>query len=181
MGRMEIRPRLSPRVAAVLAVGLSACGDPIGDPDIFTFPDVVDFRGDYGVTHTFSVPGTARTAGCTGDAQLSTDQLFGFGGTLDIDASGPCAGLPGDVGQVVGAISGSQTITFSVEGLRDPLAAIGCSITGGPRNFEGTFTTRQVVDVVRVQTLRGTRDVRATCDGGPEEVGARWEIRASRR
>jgi hypothetical protein len=34
-------------------------------------------------------------------------------------------------------------------------------------------------DLALVQTLRGTRDLRAECDG--EEVDARWEIRASRR
>lgn len=167
-------------LGASWAVWLSACGDPIGNPDPFMFPDAIDFRGEYSVNHLFSVPGTARSSGCTGDALLGSDLGLGFSGTIGIDASGPCAVLPGDVGQIVGAVSG-QTISFSVEGLADPLAAIGCSITGGLRHFDGTYTTRQVVDVTRVQTLRGTREVNATCEGLAGEVPARWEIRATRR
>ena len=46
--------------------------------------------------------------------------------------------------------------------------------------FEGSYSIREVPgDLAVVQTLRGTREVRAEC--GDEEVDARWEIRASRR
>jgi hypothetical protein len=143
-------------------------------------PDLVDFGGDYSVTHAFSIPGMARSAGCTGDAQLSSDLGLGFTGNIDIDASGPCRGLSGRAGQVVGSVR-NEAITFSVGGLEDPLEVIQCTMVGGSLAFEGSFSTRQVGEVVRVQSLRGTRDVRATCDGVSGETTARWVIRANRR
>ncbi|MGH7572902.1 MAG: hypothetical protein ACREMK_13825 [Gemmatimonadota bacterium] len=183
MDRSESRsgsPFRTVGVFGVFAVWLSACGNPVGSPDDFFPPGITDFNGRYAISHSFSVPGTARGAGCTGDADISSDLDFAFSGTIDIDASGPCSALPGRVGQLVGSVRG-ETITFSVEGLQDPLSVIGCSATGGVRNFEGSFTTRQFGDVMRVQTLRGTLDARAICDGESGETTARWEIHASRR
>ena len=166
-----------PLVAAGLL--LSACSDPVGLVDPFIQPDLVEFDGRFSVTHSFSVPGTALSAGCTGDADLDSDRGIQFSGTIDIDASGPCADLANRVGQILGAIRG-DAITFSVGGLPDPLAAIECSTIGGSQVFEGSYSIREVPgDLAVVQTLRGTREVRAEC--GDEEVDARWEIRASRR
>lgn len=168
-------------VAGIVTVWLSACGNPVGDPDpLFPPPEVIDFSGRYTVSHTFLLPGTARSAGCTGDAELSSDFGFAFGGSIDIDASGPCSALTGRPGELLGSVRG-QTITFSVQGLQDPLDVIGCSSTGGARNFEGSFSTRLFGDVMRVQTFRGTLDARASCDGESGETTARWEIHAARR
>jgi hypothetical protein len=169
-----------PALAAIGAsLGLAACTDPAGIPDPIILPELVDFSGRYSVTHSFSVPGTARSAGCTGDADLSSNQGLAFGGTIDIDASGPCAEITNRVGQILGSVR-SEEITFSVSGLPDPMAALECATIGGPEAFVGSYTTRLLPDdVALVQTLRGTRDLRADCDD--EEVDARWEIRASRR
>ncbi len=184
MGRAVSRsgtPFRTVDVAGIVAVWLAACGNPVGNPDPFFIPpDITDFNGSYSVSHTFSVPGTARSSGCPGDAQLSTDLGLAFSGTIDIDASGPCSALPARVGEMVGSVRG-QTITFSVEGLQDPLGVIGCSATGGVRNFEGSYSTRLFGDVMRVQTFRGTLDARAICDVESGEITARWEIRATRR
>ena len=168
-------------VFAVVAACLipSACSEPVGLVDPFIQPELVEFDGRFSVTHSFSVPGTAIVAGCTGDADLDSDRGIQFSGTIDIDASGPCADITNRVGQILGAIRG-QTITFSVSGLPDPMAAIECTMIGGSQVFEGSFTIREVPgDLAVVQSLRGTRELRAEC--GDEEVDARWEIRASRR
>ena len=168
-------------VAAVVTLWTTACGNPVGNPDPFFIPPTItDFNGNYGISHTFSVPGTARTAGCTGNADLRTDNVFAFGGTIDIDAAGFCAALPDREGELVGSIRGDE-ITFSVEGFQDPLAVIGCSSIGGGRSFEGSFRTRQFGDVMRVQSFRGTLDALGICDGEIGETQVRWEIRASRR
>ena len=92
--------------------------------------------GRFSVSHSFSVPGTALSAGCTGDADLDSDRGIQFSGTIDIDASGPCADLANRVGQILGAIRG-DAITFSVGGLPDPLAAIECSTIGGSQVYTG--------------------------------------------
>lgn len=171
------------RIASVAGVliGMTACGSPVGNPDpILLPPEVSDFNGQYGITHTFSVPGTARSIGCTGDAQLSSDFALAFSGTIGIHASGACAALPDRDGAIVGSIR-DETITFSIDGLQDALGVIGCSATGGVRNFEGSFSTRLVGNVKRVQTFRGILDARALCDVESGETTARWEIRATRR
>lgn len=161
------------------SIAASACSEPVALVDPFIQPELVEFDGRFSVTHFFSVPGTPLSAGCTGDADLSSDLGLGFSGTIDIDASGPCADIPNRVGQILGAVRG-EGITFSLSGLPDPMAAIECSTIGGSRAFEGSYTVREVAgDLALVQTLRGTRDLRADCGG--EEVDARWEIRASRR
>lgn len=166
---------------AGIIVWLSACGNPVGNPDPFFIPpEITDFNGLYSVSHIFSVPGTARSVGCTGDAQLSTDLGLAFSGIVDIHASGPCTALPDRDGAIVGSVR-DETITFSIDGLQDPLGVIGCSATGGIRNFEGSFSTRLFGDVKRVQTFRGTLDARAICDVQSGEITARWEIRATRR
>lgn len=171
--------RPSGAALAVVAISLSACSDPVGLVDPFIQPDLVEFDGRFSVTHSFSVPGTAISAGCTGDADLDSDRGIQFSGTIDIDASGPCADITNRVGQILGAIRG-DAITFSVSGLPDPMAAIECTMIGGSPVFEGSYTIREVPgDLAVVQTLRGTRDLRAEC--GDEEVDARWEIHASRR
>ena len=164
---------------AVVATCFSACSEPVGLADPFIQPDLVEFDGRFSVTHSFSLPGTATSAGCTGDADLDSDRGIQFSGTIDIDASGPCAGITNKVGQILGSIRG-EAITFAVSGLPDPMAAIGCSTIGGPLVFEGSYTVREVPDdLAVVQTLRGTRELRAMC--GDAEVDARWEIHASRR
>ena len=181
MGRRSHTVRFAlPAIAAVrVSLGLAACTDPSGIPGPIVLPELVDFNGRYSVTHSFSVPGTALTAGCTGDADLSSNLGLAFGGTIDIDASGPCAEITNRVGQLLGSVRGEE-ITFSLSGLPDPMAALGCATIGGPEAFLGSYTTRLLPDdVALVQTLRGTRDLRADCDDG--EVDARWEIRASRR
>ncbi|HWC06131.1 MAG TPA: hypothetical protein VG799_02665 [Gemmatimonadota bacterium] len=166
-------------VFAVVALCFSACSDPVGLADPFIQPDLVEFDGRFSVTHSFSVPGTSISAGCTGDADLDSDRGIQFTGTIDIDASGPCADITNRVGQILGSIRG-QAITFAVSGLPDPMAAIECTTIGGPPVFEGSYTIREVPgDLALVQTLRGTRELRAMC--GDAEVDARWEIRASRR
>lgn len=173
-----------PHSGAVLLglAGLSVllgCSEPAGVTDPFILPELVDFEGRFSVTHSVSVPGTSRAAGCTGDADLNSGFGLAFSGTIDINASGPCAGITNRVGQILGAVRG-EAITFSVNGLPDPMAALGCSIIGGSQAFEGSYTTRLLPDdIALVQTLRGTRDLRAECDA--QEVDARWEIRASRR
>ncbi|MGH7558924.1 MAG: hypothetical protein ACREMD_14300 [Gemmatimonadota bacterium] len=178
--RARVHAKALAGLAALVAVWLSACGNPVGNPDPFIPPAIVVFNGDYTISHTFSVPGTARGSGCTGDAKISSEVGLAFGGTIDIDASGSCSSLPHRFGELLGAIRG-PTITFSVVGLHDPLAVIGCSSAGAVGNFKGSFTTRPFGDLTRVQSFGGTVDVRATCDGEPGETMARWEIRASRR
>ncbi|HKY61036.1 MAG TPA: hypothetical protein VJP59_08500 [Gemmatimonadota bacterium] len=178
MGRGIHLPHVLLGVVGVLVVP-SACSEPVGLVDPIILPELVEFDGRFSVTHSFSVPGTPVSASCTGDADLSSGFELAFSGTIDIDASGPCAGITNRVGQILGAIRG-EAITFSVSGLPDPMAAIECSMVGGPEAFEGSYTVREVPgDLAVVQTLRGTRDLRADCGG--EEVDARWEIRASRR
>lgn len=179
MGRASHAPRVVVHTVVGVSLALSACSEPAGVPDPFILPDLVEFEGRFSVTHSFSVPGTAISAGCTGDADLSSGVGLAFGGTIDIDASGPCADITNRVGQILGSIRG-ETITFSVSGLPDPMAAIECSTVGGPAAFEGSYTIREVPgDLAIVQTLRGTRDLTAECGG--EEVPARWEIHARRR
>lgn len=166
---------------AVVSAALAAtvCSEPAGVPDEFILPDLIEFDGRFGVTHTFSVPGTPTSAGCTGVADLNSGIGLAFDGTINIDASGPCAAFPARIGQILGSIR-DEVITFSVSGVPDPMAAIQCSTVGGPEGFEGSFTIREVPgDLAVVQTLRGTRDLVAQC--GDDEVTARWEIRASRR
>lgn len=168
-------------VIAVVAACLSssACSEPVGQADPFILPELVEFDGRFSVTHSFSVPGTAISASCTGDADLDSDRGIQFSGTIDIDASGPCSDITSRVGQILGSIRG-EAITFSVSGIPDPMAAIECVTVGGAPVFEGSYTIREVPgDLALVQTMRGTRELRAEC--GSEEVGARWEIRASRR
>jgi hypothetical protein len=179
MGRASHAPRVVVHTVVGVSLVLSGCSEPAGVPDPFILPDLVEFEGRFSVTHSFSVPGTAISAGCTGDADLSSGVGLAFSGTIDIDASGPCADIPNRVGQILGSIRG-EIITFSLSGLPDPLAAIECSTIGGPAAFEGSYTIREVAgDLAVLQTLRGTRDLRAEC--GDEEVLARWEIRARRR
>lgn len=179
MSRASLVPRAIVHAVFGVSLGLSACSDPVGSPDPIILPELVEFEGRFSVTHSFSIPGTAISVGCTGDADLSSGVGLAFGGTIDIDASGPCADIPIRVGQILGSIRGA-IITFSLSGLPDPLAAIECSTIGGPAAFEGSYTIREVPgDLAVLQTLRGTRELRAEC--GDEEVTARWEIRASRR
>jgi hypothetical protein len=179
MGRASCTPCVVVQAVVGFSLALSACSEPVGLVDPFILPELVEFEGRFSVTHSLSVPGTVVSAGCTGDADLSSGFGLAFSGTIDIDASGPCADITNRVGQILGAVRG-EGITFSVSGLPDPMAAIDCSIIGGPQAFEGSYTIREVAgDLALVQTLRGTRDLRAECDG--EEVDARWEIRASRR
>ncbi|MGH7543665.1 MAG: hypothetical protein ACREK7_06965 [Gemmatimonadota bacterium] len=179
MSRASQVPRAIVHAVFGVSLGLSACSNPVGVPDPIILPELVEFEGRFSVTHSFSIPGTAVSAGCTGDADLSSGVGLAFGGTIDVDASGPCADIPNRVGQILGSIRG-EIITFSLSGLPDPLAAIECSTIGGPAAFEGSYTIREVPgDLAVLQTLRGTRELRAEC--GDEEVTARWEIRASRR
>lgn len=167
-------------IAAVsAALAASVCSEPAGVPGEFFPPDLVEFDGRFGITHSFSIPGMPISAGCTGVADLNSGIGLAFDGTINIDASGPCAAFPARVGQIIGSIR-DEVITFSVSGVPDPMAAIQCSTVGGPGGFEGSFTIREVPgNLAVVQTLRGTRDLVAQC--GDEEVTARWEIRASRR
>ena len=179
MGRVAHAGRAVVNVVGGISLVLSACSEPVGVPDPFVPPELVEFEGRFSVTHSFSVPGTAISAGCTGDADLSSDFGLGFGGTIDIDASGPCADIPNRVGQILGSIRG-EVITFSVSGLPDPMTVIECTTIGGPPAFEGSYTVREVPgDLAVLQTLRGTRDLTVECADG--EVTARWDIRASRR
>lgn len=179
MGHVSYPPRVVFHAVVGVSLVLSACSEPVGVPDPFILPHLVEFEGRFSVTHSFSLPGTAISVGCTGDATLSSGLGLAFDGTIDIDASGPCADIPNRVGQIVGAITG-EVITFSVSGLPDPMTAIECSTVGGPAAFEGSYTVREVPgDLAVVQTLRGTRELTVECGDG--EVTARWEIRASRR
>lgn len=110
MGRRSHPVRFAlPALAAVrVSLGLAACTDPSGIPGPIVLPELVDFNGRYSVTHSFSVPGTALTAGCTGDADLSSNLGLAFGGTIDIDASGPCAEITNRVGQLLGSVRGEE-------------------------------------------------------------------------
>lgn len=181
MGGSRHRPparRVIVSIAAVVASGL-ACGDPATTGVPILNPDVVDFGGAYSVTHRVSIVGTARSGGCSGELVLSSDFGLGFNGSLQLDAVGDCVDFGGRNGSVIGSIRG-EGISFSVAGLPDPLAAVGCSMVGGDPVFLGTFTTRRFGQITRVVTLRGTRVLRAACEGEAGEFDAQWEISARR-
>ena len=142
--------------------GGSGNGGPTGPP--------ADLRGTYAVEHTFNLVGAGPITEepCAGTLVIENQSGSSFSGTMTVDAVGECVGFGGVIGTVSGSVAGSQ-ITFTVSGIQDPLAALGCAITGGAESFSGTVTTTRI---------EASRRIEGECMLGDETIVAQvvWEI-----
>lgn len=150
---------------------LAGCGGSGGDGgDGPTGTPPADLTGTYAVEHTFNLVGAGPITEdpCAGTLEIETQSGNSFSGTVTVDAVGDCVGFGGVVGGVSGSVAGNQ-ITFTVSGIEDPLAALGCEITGGAESFMGTVTTTRI---------EASRRIEGECTLGDETIPATvvWEI-----
>lgn len=162
------------QVFAIAALGwLAGCGSgsggggPIG-------PAPADVTGTYAAGHIFVLVGLGpiTEAPCPGTLEIESQSGASFTGQVSLDAVGECAGFGGVTGTVAGTVSGNE-IALTVTGIEDPLAALGCIVTGGEPAFTGTVTTT---------TIQVTRRIAGRCTIGGDTIEAEvdWTIQATK-
>lgn len=133
-----------------------------------------DLTGTYAAAHTFILVGVGpiNDQPCPGTLEIQSQSGYGFTGVISLDAAGDCEGIGGVTGAVSGTTSGNQ-VTLSITGIEDPLAALGCQITGGEPSFTGTATTTEI-DV--------SRRIEGMCTVGSQtlEADVDWRIVATK-